>query len=532
MHPAVCSISVFRRRFLGGLPAVVGLAALTPFICPFSAAARRSRIFDVKKLGARGDGVTLDTRALQRAIDTCAQNGGGTVRFPPGRYLTGTLFLKSWVTLELESGATLLGSRRLEDYPPTSASVRSYTDNYTDRSLIFGEHLEHITLQGRGIIYGQGGAFRGPYKVRPYLVRLIDCRDVLVRDLTFKDAPMWVQHYLACDGVCLDAITVRSKCNANNDGIDIDGCQRVRIANCDISSGDDAIVLKSTFARPCKQVVITNCVLNSDCNAFKLGTESNGGFEDILLSNCSIYDTRLAGIALEVVDGGVLDRVSISNVTMQNTRGPIFIRLGDRARPFQKGMDRPGIGALRNVSISHIQATGADRTGCIITGLPDHPIQNVSLDNIRIVFPGGGTEEDAQRAIAEKPEAYPEYKMFGILPAYGFHCRHARNLKVHDVEVSVATPDAHPSLFCEDIDGLDLRGWNAQPPEGNSPTVRFTNVRDALIESCAAHRAPGPWLRVSGSNSARIRLLANDLTSAAKPFELDPHVPAGAITSD
>ena len=520
-----------RRHFLLNLPMAASVAALSPtLILSAAAATRRTQTFDVKKFGARSDGLTLETRALQKAIDTCAKNGGGTVIFPPGRYLTGTLFLKSQVSLELDSGAILLGSPRLEDYPPTTSSIRSYTDNYTERSLIFGEHLQDVTLLGRGVIDGQGAAFKGRYKVRPYLLRLIDCRNVLVRDLTLKDAPMWVQHYLACDGLCIEGLTVRSKCNANNDGIDIDGCQRVRIANCDISSGDDALVLKSTLARPCKQVVITNCILSSDSNAFKLGTESNGGFEDILLSNCAIYDTRLAGIALEMVDGGLLARVSISNVTMQNVRGPIFIRLGNRARPFQRDMDRPGIGALRDVTLSHIQATGADRTGCVITGLPDHPVQNISLSDIRLGFAGGGDEEDSRRNITEKPEAYPEYKMFGILPAYGFYCRHARNVKFCDVEVGSSAPDARPSLYCEDVDGLQLRAWNGQPTSGNGPVVRLANVRNALIESCVAQRAPGPWLQAGGTNSAKIYLANNQLSAAGKSFELEPDLPPGAVT--
>jgi polygalacturonase len=266
---------ISRRQLLRRLSLAAGWATFAPANAPVAAESTRGPgTVDVKTLGARGDGVTLDTRALQRAIDACALNGGGTVHFPPGRYLSGTLFLQSRVTLALQAGATLLGSPQLKDYPPTIPLLRSYTDNYTERSLIYGENLEQIALEGRGVINGQGAAFKGAYKLRPYLLRLIGCRHVAVRDLTLKDSPMWVQHFLACDGLCLDGLTVLSKCNHNNDGLDIDGCQRVRVANCDINSGDDAIVLKSTLARPCKQVVITYCILRSECNAFKLGTES------------------------------------------------------------------------------------------------------------------------------------------------------------------------------------------------------------------------------------------------------------------
>jgi polygalacturonase len=488
-----------------------------------------SGVFNVREFGARGDGATLDTAALQKAIDACAGIGGGTVYFPPGRYLSGTLFLKSRVTVELEAGATLLGSRRLEDYPPTIPALRSYTDTYTEQSLIYGEGLEHVTLQGRGEIDGQGAAFPGKYKVRPYLVRLVGCRDVLVRDVTLRDSPMWVQHYLTCDDVRIEGITVRSQCNHNNDGLDIDGCERVRIANCDIQSGDDAIVLKSTLNRPCKNVVVANCVLSSRCNAFKLGTESNGGFENIVVNNCAIYDTRLAGIALEVVDGGTLDRVNISNVAMDNVRCPIFIRLGNRARPFGTNAPPPGMGTLRNVSLSDIQASGADPTGCPISGLPGHPVENLTLSNIRISFAGGGEKSDAQRSIEEKPEAYPEYRMFGRLPAYGFYCRHARNVRFDRVEVSSLAPDARPSLVCDDVDRLRITDWSALSATAAGPDVRFENVRDAFIRGCNASRAKGVFLKVGGKTTSAIRLAANALNPTAKLVETAPQVPRKAV---
>jgi len=489
-----------------------------------------SRAFNVREFGARGDGQMLDTIALQKAIDACAASGGGTVYFPAGRYLSGTLFLKSRVALHLESGSTLLGSRNLEDYPATIPAIRSYTDTYTERSLLYGEQLEQITLEGRGEIDGQGASFKGPYKVRPYLLRLVGCREVLVRDLTLRDSPMWVQHYLACDGVRIEGLTVVSRCNANNDGIDIDGCQRVRIANCDIRSGDDAIVLKSTLNRPCKHVVVANCVLSSDCNAFKLGTESTGGFENIVLNNCAIYDTRLAGLALEMVDGGTLDRVNISNVAMDNVRCPIFIRLGNRARPFDPGAPTPGMGVLRNVGLSDIQASGADPIGCCISGLPGHPVENLALSNIRISFAGGGKEAEARRAIEERSEAYPEYAMFGRLPAYGFYCRHARNVRFDRVEVGSLAPDARPSLVCEDVDGLRLSAWSALTGSATGPDMRLENVRDAFIQSCGSARKNGVFLKVGGAAASAIRLPANAVSPTATLFETAPDVPQGTVT--
>lgn len=506
---------------LGGLAAAAGTSAYAAEPTP-----RGGRV-SVRDYGAAGDGIKLDTRALQAAIDACAAAGGGTVYFPPGRYLSGTLFLKSHITLHLEGGATLLGSPNREDYLSTVPAVRSYTDNYTVRSLIYAENLEQIALEGHGTIDGQGGTFKGLHKDRPYLLRIIACREVSMRGLTLRNAPMWVQHYLACEGVCIDGIRVESTCNANNDGIDIDGCERVRIANCDIRSGDDALVLKSTQERPCRNVVVTNCVLSSLCNAFKLGTESNGGFENIVMSNCAIYDTRISGIALELVDGGTLEQVSISNVTMHNTRSAIFIRLGDRARPFKEGIEPVGMGRLRHVRISDVQAYGADAIGCSITGLPGHPVEDVALENITVSFAGGGKASKDLASVPEKEKAYPEYAMFGLLPAYGFFCRHARGLRLSRVQVSTVQADARPALVCQDVSGLELFGWRAGTSE--SPTIMFQDVQNALVHGCQPATGTGSWLRVEGSNSAAIRLVANELSGAKQAVELGPDVPAQAV---
>lgn len=406
--------------------------------------------FVVQDFGAAADGRKLDTAAIQSAIDTCAKAGGGTVWFPPGLYRSGTLKLKSRVNLHLAEGSCLQGSTDLADYPVTVPAFRSYTDNYTDKSLLFGENLDSVSITGAGTIDGSGAAFKGPYKVRPYLIRFISCRNVTLRDITIENSPMWVQHYLACDDVHLTGLRIRSRVNANNDGIDIDCCDRVRISDCDISSGDDAIVLKSTSARPCRDVVVSNCVLSSACNAFKLGTETNGGFQNIALSNCTVYDTRLAGVALEIVDGGTLDGVVISNVAMRNVHAPLFVRLGDRARPFKDGDPRPAIGQLRNVVIQGVQASSAGITGCALAGLPDHPLQDITLRDISIISAGGGTEMDAKRRIPESADRYPEYSMFGILPAHGLYVRHARGLVLENVRCGTSAPDARPAIVRDD----------------------------------------------------------------------------------
>ena len=477
---------------------------------------------EVRAFGAHGDGTHLDTAAIQAAVDACGSAGGGIVRFAPGVYRSGTIRLRDRVKLHLVDGATLLGSTTLSDYPPQVPKLRSYTDTYTDKSLIYAEGLTGVGLEGDGVIDGQGGSFQGPYKVRPYLIRFVECRDVSVSGLELRNSPMWVQHYLGCEGVRISGVRVQSRVNRNNDGIDIDASSAVRISDCHIVSGDDAIVLKTTTTRPCRDVVVTNCVLSSLCNALKLGTESTGGFDNISFSNCSVYDTHLAGIALETVDGAVMDRVTISNIVMRNVQCPIFVRLGDRARLFTEGAAKPPVGALRNVVIQGVEADGANKTGCAFAGLPDHPIENLTLRDVTLSFAGGGTAADAARAIPEEPEKYPEYSMFGVLSAYGLFARHIRGLQIENVRCLSAAPDARPAFACEDVADLDAGGFHGAP--SGAPLVSLNNVRGASLRELQA--PSGPLLEVGGAHTAGI-----DAACAADRVRVAADVSRGEVVS-
>ncbi|OQW97261.1 MAG: hypothetical protein BWK77_02190 [Verrucomicrobia bacterium A1] len=337
-------------------------------------------VFDIRDFGAKADGATLCTEPIQKAIDACASAGGGTVRLAGGRYLSGTIRLRSHVTLHIEGGATLLGSTNILHYPHHIPAIRSYTDTYVKQSLIVGEDLEDIGLVGRGTIDGQGPAFRmadrnRPYENRPYVIRLINCRDILVENLRLRRSPMWMQHYLGCERLVMRGVHVWNFGNANNDALDIDGCKDVSVSGCVFESDDDAITLKSTFERPCEGVTIDGCVARSHCNAIKMGTESSGGFRDIAIANCVVtspLETNttygmprgMCGIALELVDGGHLERVAIANITIQGVEVPLFLRLGDRARPYREGMAPPPPGSFRDVTLQNIVATGVGRVGC------------------------------------------------------------------------------------------------------------------------------------------------------------------------
>jgi polygalacturonase len=261
-----------------------------------------------------------------------------------------------------------------------------------------------------------------------------------------------------------------------------------------------------------------------------MGTESNGGFENIVITGCSIYDTRLAGIALEIVDGGTMDRVVVSNITMNGVGAPIFLRLGNRARPFKKDMEKPKIGVMRNITISNIEATGANPTGCAISGLPSHPIENVTISNVRLSFAGGGKKQDAVRTVPEKPTAYPEYSMFGTLPAYGFYCRHVKGLKLRNIQLQLAKSDQRHALVARDVENLSIDDLDAPFSQNAAAIIRLTNVKGALIRGCRPPAGTDTFLKLQCSASKGVLLTANDFSRVDRIAEITPNVPKTALS--
>ena len=500
---------------------------------------------NVRDCGAAGDGLQLDTQAIQTAIDRCAGAGGGTVLLQNGRFLSGTLQLKSHVTLQIESGAVLLGSTNLADYPRLIPSLRSYTDNYVNQSLIAGENLEHVGLAGDGLVDGQGAAFprnrARPYENRPFLIRLVNCRNVRVEGLRLQNSAMWMQHYLGCERVRVRGIQVRNFCNANNDGIDLDGCRDCLVSQCVFESDDDGITLKSTFERPCESITISDCIARSHCNAIKLGTESNGGFKDITIANCVISSPAetntiygrprgTSGISLELVDGGRLERIAINNITIQGVTVPLFLRLGDRGRPFQKDLPPPPIGTFRDVVINNIVASDVGPIGCSITGQPGHPLENILLSNLAFTFEGGGSIARAAVEVPELPKQYPESTMFGELPAYGFFARHVKGLRFSNISLRTSSPDLRHAIVLDDVEDLAVAGLDAQGWPGAAPSLKLVQVRRALVTGCQPRTEDGTFLHVAGEAARHITLTANDFSAVRQPFTLSPEVAKDAVT--
>ena len=453
----------------------------------------QAKDYNIVDYGAKSDTTAFSTTALQRAIDDCSKACGGRVVVPSGSYKIGSIELRSHVHLYLEHGATLYGSTRLEDYRPMKSDYVSLRTQSTTIQLIYADGVKDVTIDGQGTIDGRGRAFKkltwnDEGITRPHLLRFIQSEDITLRGITLKNSGCWMQHYLACDRVRIDGIKVLNRNNYNNDALDLDGCHDVIVTGVIADSDDDGITLKSTSPRLCENVRIADCVVSSHCNAVKLGTETNGGFRNINISGIAIKPSAdqssqffgapskigSSAISLEIVDGGVLENVSISDVTVEGTESPIFVRLGNRGRGYKlknKNGTLSGthnddtitelepithVGRINGVHLNNIHIRHAGTMGCSITGLPGHPVENVSLTNITLHHKGGVTQAELSHINDtikdEKAKEYPEATMWGNLPAKGFFVRHARNVQFQNIQVLTDQPDARPDFVRIDTD--------------------------------------------------------------------------------
>lgn len=451
-----------------------------------------TKVFNIESFGAVGDGVAMETKAIQDSIDACHDAGGGVVRVPAGDFQFGTIVLKSNVRLSLDHGANLLGSTNKDDY--TTEGLDNPREG-GPHCLIYANGATNIAIEGLGVIDARGTAENFPRDrsrgknrgLRPRLLRMNNCDVVTFSGVTWKRPAFWGLHLVDCKNIHFDAVTVRFRNNNfNNDGLDLDGCENVLIEDCDIDSGDDAICLKSS-KNPCRNIVVRRCRVSSNTAAVKFGTSSRGGFIDVKITNCYFYDCPMGAIKLQSVDGGRLENVDISRITMKDVGSPIFIRLGNRGSTFNKSeAEKPPVGTLRNIRISDVLAevTIEDREKVtratyknvkvedapgvtdkekskagpiMITGIPGHYVESVKLQNVTISFPGHGTKEDAQRSVVEDEDRYPEQYFFGVLPAWGAYIRHAKDIEFVNVLLETRSADERKKITLEDVDGFVQR---------------------------------------------------------------------------
>ncbi|MDP5129773.1 MAG: glycosyl hydrolase family 28 protein [Paraglaciecola sp.] len=449
---------------------------------------------DVRDFGAKGDGKTKDTKAIQAAIDEVVKSEQpGTVCLSAGVYLSGSLRLGSQVNLQIDKQAMLLGSTDIQDYEDAQGNILA---------LLAGDHCESVSISGEGTIDGQGRQLalninrlhhagkrveadfnerRNRSRHRPNVVALHHCQKIKIYDVTIKNGASWVQHYAACQDVMIDNIVVDSDAFWNNDGIDINDCRNVRITGCFVNAADDAICLKSTTGGEFHndKVYIGNCVMRSSSNGIKFGTESMHGFTNVTIENIRVFDTYRSAIALETVDGAKLENVHIDGVEASNVGCAIFIRLGQRNRDVPQNTP---LGTLKNVVIKNlkaeISASRADEDYEVrgpglntffnpipssITGLPDAAVENIRLENIDITYPGRANKGLAYRPydqlflVPQERDAYPEYTMFGELPAWGLYIRHAKNVELINITLRANEADFRPAFVFDDVTGLMLK---------------------------------------------------------------------------
>lgn len=497
-----------------------GLALLALCVAVFPGRGEAKDI-NIVTAGAKPGDAALVTEILQRAIDEVSAAGGGTVIIPTGTFISAPVQLRSHVTLRLERGAVLQAS------PNPEHGRRA-------RGFVSAEGCENIGLEGPGIIDGNGGVYeqRDSAPGRPNLVFLRDSRQVLIRDVTLRNAASWTCRLLGCDGVQVRSIRIYSHGGYNNDGIDIDS-RNVVVSDCLIDCDDDGICFKSDSTTPCENVVVTNCVVASNCNLIKMGTASIGGFKNISISNCvlraasednrrrwkksvagvALDTTGISGIALEIVDGGVMDQVTITNIAMTGVQTPIFMRLGNR---------RNAPGQVRNVIISNITARTESLISSSITGIPGHRVEGVVLRDILIDVLGNGTAEHAARAVPEKLKDYPENRMFGhSLPAYGLYVRHVQGLTLDNVQFKLRNPDARPAIVLEDAHQVDLRSLRAAPSTPAAPVLVLRESSQVLVSGFRTAEPLKQFARLESCAAGALTLVANDLTGVEQVSNVD-----------
>ncbi|MEI7421825.1 MAG: glycosyl hydrolase family 28 protein [Prolixibacteraceae bacterium] len=470
--------------------------------------------YKASDFGAKADGSTINTCSLQKAIDYINENGGGRLVFETGNYVTGSIYLKSNVTLQLNHDATLLGSTNPFDY------IKDKKIGWM--SMIFAINQENIGITGEGTINGRGfitannmvsyihqGIYTDPLKLdrpnetnRPQNIYIRECRNVTITDITLRDPASWNQTYDQCKNLYVDNIKVDSKSYWNNDGIDVVDCDGVVIKNSYFDAADDVLCFKSHDATQfCQNVVVDNCVGRSSANGLKFGTVSRGGFRNFKVTNLTIFDTFRSAITFAAVDGGEIENIVVDGVRSINTGNVIYLRIGDRWSNGKKPV-------MKNIVISNVYAevpfgkpdAGYNYEGPVedlprnispasIVGLPDYKIQNVKLKNIEIVYPGAGNPFYAKRgltpaeldSIPEMRTAYPEFSQFKELPAWGLYVRHAEGIELENVTFTALKKDYRPSIVIDDVKGATFKVVKFNEPESKGKAQIFQQKSDQVV---------------------------------------------------
>lgn len=547
------SSSLSRRNWLSMGTATPALLAL-PEIQAQQTPDRNlgAKIYNIRDFGAKGDGITLDTAAVQAAIDTCNRDQGGTVLVPAGVFVIGTVELKSNVTLHLAAEGKLLGSADGKQYHAVDAIPLQGDTTLNDGNwaLIFAVKARNFAVEGTGTIDGQGAQFRSPSRgvpppsglggaKRPYHLLFYQCEDVTVRDLFLKDCAYHSVRIIQTSHVKLDGIRIYNRVNHNNDGFHFISASHVYMSNCSVECQDDACALFGS----CQFITVTNCTFSTRWSVFRFG---GGTAENITVSNCLIHDTYGCPIKIRGGEGPRLENISFSNLVMKNVTGPISICLGPRnRRPGTAASEPlPTEGIVRNIAFRGIRATvtvpvpfpdvaftsnynPGEIKSCIgLSGVGGY-LENISFDDVHVTFPGGGTVEEG--AVREVPKVVGEYYAAGIFPAYALYARNVKGLTLNNVRFDVAGTEYRPAMVFDHVEDSTVNGLSVQAnPEAES-VARFIDSKDVLMSATRVTAASPVFLRVEGAASQGITIDGGDLSKAAAPVSVGAGAQASSV---
>ncbi|MGP8243065.1 MAG: glycoside hydrolase family 28 protein [Bryobacteraceae bacterium] len=547
-----CNDSTSRRRWLGLASAASvtsGLAAAQP--AASAGAALGVRVYNIADFGAKGDGKTLDTQAVQAAIDACYKDRGGTVLVPAGVFAIGTIEMKSNVTLHIAAQGKLLGSADGKQYYAADAIPLHGDTTLEDGNvgLIFGVNADNVTIEGPGAIDGQGAQFRSPSRgvpppsgrggaARPYHLLFYRSKNLRVRDITLVASAFHSIRVIESSYVWMDGIRIHNRVNGNNDGFHFISSEYVHVDNCDVQSQDDACALFGS----CKFVTVANSTFSTRWSVFRFG---GGNPENVTISNCVIYETYGCPIKMQFGAESQVRNLLFSNLVLQDVTGPISINRSNRARRNATPAQAPQKGFLRNIAFEGIRASvvseggqfadiafpanyrpGETRQCIVLNGIGDALLEDISFHDVHVTYGGGGTAEEARR---EVPQVAGEYFEIGTPPAYGLFARNVRGLTLNNVRFDVVKPDLRPAVVLDHAADVAIGGLSAQGNTEAKSVLRFVETQDALVTAPRVLTPAAVFLQVEGAQSRGITIDGGDISKAATPLALEAGADKGAV---
>lgn len=473
---------------------------------------QQSVVYDATLFGAKGDSITLDTKSIQSAIDKCNLDGGGKVYLKGGKFRSGTLYLKSNVTLQIESGAVLFGSTNIGDYTTDIHKMMYKNEPFMNRCLIFAKDAVSIAIEGPGVIDGQGFPRNFP-KERPLMIRFLNCKNIHLKNISLKDPAAWTTAWLYCSDIVVDDVKISSRANFNGDGLDFDGCQNIRVSNCLFDTSDDAVCLQTSKPDyPCSNVLITNCIFHSKWAGIRIGLLSRGDIESVTVSNCVFSDIEDSGLKIQMNEGAVMKNMVFTNLLMKNVPRPIFMTHCQQRACVDSPEELAPMKTMRGFLFDNILVEsdkGEPNSVIILSGMPGYPIEDVTFSNIQMITPGGGTSEDASRRILNEFTAevlkgwWPEVSLIGTVPSYGLYARHIKGLTINNAKFSTIKEDFRPAMVLDDVAVANLTGLQLMGKGVSESVFRFQNVRESIIRDCYAPGNSNSFIQVEGDKNTR-----------------------------